>query len=114
MAEETKQELRDEIINYISKVIVGIEKYVESIMGNEYTKANEIFILLIEGFEWVDRCLIHIYKDDDIFLKELEDAYKELFAAVEVTDRVLIKDILEYEIKEIFISIKKDLETNRG
>ncbi|MGV8982698.1 hypothetical protein [Clostridium sp.] len=103
MSSDLMMETLDTAYGYLDKVIDSFGLFSNLIIEGETGKAANVFIQIIDAFEWIAdafsrTALIH---NNAIETQELNDKLPELLEAFENNDYVLMSDILNYEIKPV-------------
>lgn len=95
-----KEELIQSLYEYLPRLHNGINTNVEYYRTNQSGRADELIIEVIDGLSWtVDAVmLIDRMDNNNINIQELKEVFSEMLLAIENEDRVLIADMLEYEI----------------
>ena len=100
--------------DYIKKLIVGVEKYLENMNDNKISESVDLLISIIEGLEWEVNALSLIKEKVNIKL-DIEESnliFINLSNALENKDYVLITDLFEYEILPMLKKWKGYLDNN--
>lgn len=95
-------ELLDTAYEYMGRLLKGIEQITYYFDIGEYTKGNQLLSEFIEGYDWLLQALelTQTLHQHLISFNNIEEIVEPLLEAIENKDYVLIKDILQYEIKE--------------
>lgn len=95
------KEVVESAIEYIDRVIIGIEGINEDFQRGREDRATNSIVQLIEGIQW----LLHaiegtraIHGDISIDIAGINPIFNQLVEALENADYVLLGDLLEYEI----------------
>jgi len=96
-------ELMESLLEYLPKMIQGVNSTVTHYQSAQESKANELMIDIIDGMKWlIDAVtLTASIQKEPIDITELHEHFNEMISAFENTDYVLLGDILEYEILPI-------------
>lgn len=98
------------LAEYLPRLTAGLEKAAELFQQGDLQSANEIFIKAAEGLEWVIHLFVFLERnylllqervpalEPVAFTGELGGKLKELLAAWENRDYVLVGDLLNYEL----------------
>ena len=96
-------ELMDSILEYLPKMIEGVNRAVNHYRSAQEGTANELMVDIIDGMKWLIDAVNHTtsIQKKPIDITELHEHFSEMISAFENTDYVLLGDILEYEIVSI-------------
>lgn len=89
-----------EASDYLKKLIIGVETYIDELSHNNYKEAAIILPDIIDGLDWEYKVLYYMAPDlkEDFELMRCKDLFLELSHALGINDTVVIKDIFSYEI----------------
>lgn len=95
-----KEELLQSLYEYLPKLYSGINTNVEYYRTNQNGMADELIIQVIDGLCWTIDAIIlsEEFDREGLNIQELKNVLSEMLLALENEDKVLIADILEYEI----------------
>ncbi len=91
-------------VEYMDKLIAGIEKFVQQ--SSDIHLGN-----ILEGLDWTIEAVgtINRYRENAIKEKNINDILNQMLEGIENNDDILIRDILEYEMVPILIDWRKSL-----
>lgn len=89
-------------VDYIDKLVDGIEKCTNFYRTGDLGSANDYIMLIINGLEWVINVinLTQNTRTVAIDTASIKEHLLEIVEAMENSDTTLIADLLEYEIME--------------
>lgn len=106
-------ELKDSLVEYLSKVNDNIPNIVENFRVGKDQEAYQQMTLLMEGLAWISDA-VHLTREfHQVAVLEIKKMIEELHEALENSDTVLIADLLEYEINPKITSWKHELSLGK-
>lgn len=111
MENAEKLEIIKTAVEYLDKLIEGINATVELYQGGNEGKANDNMIDIIDGLQWLITAIgaTSDIQKERVQLNEINEHLSEIISAFENTDYVLLGDLLEYEISPVIKNWKNIL-----
>ena len=101
-------ELRNELLNYLPKLIEGINDLVDCLHIEDNKQAFKLLRQIIEGMDWASRAYSGVSNSSD-GIAELNRSLLQATEALNKRDYVLVADLFEYEIIEVLKKFKDNL-----
>lgn len=120
----TKKQMVNEFLlsieDYVERATPKVKELSESFYNVPSNELWDQFTQLLEGINWLYSVILIVDKEK-VFVEEwselyaiaikFEEQFPELLEAVESKDNIVIADILQYEIIELFETIKKEIKS---
>ncbi|AEV70524.1 hypothetical protein [Acetivibrio clariflavus] len=109
---ELKKEVIESAINYIDRMVIGIEGINGDFQEGREDKATNSMIQLIDGIQWLLQAIEgtrDIQGEVSIDISSMNPIFNQLIEALENTDYVLLGDLLEYEVTPVIKEWKDKL-----
>lgn len=91
-------ELKDSLSEYLEKMVNALPNIVSYYRLGKEDRVNEQMLLLVEGLIWTCDAVSLTKEYHEISLGSIRELLEELNEALANGDRVLIADLLEYEM----------------
>lgn len=114
---ELKKEVIDSAVEYINRVVVGIEGIIEDFQSGREDKATNSMVQLVEGIQWLLQAIEgtkDVQGENSIDNSGINHIFSQLVEALGNTDYVLLGDLLEYEITPVMKEWKEKLTLIQG
>ncbi|TCT14020.1 hypothetical protein EDC18_10789 [Natranaerovirga pectinivora] len=113
--EKIIKEVFESLLEYLPKIIIGIEKNIDLFRQDREEEAVNLLIQVIEGLQWIFTVLgqtTETLKSNGIEVdaSRINDVFIELLDGVKNQDYVLVTDLMEYEMLDILKDLKLRLE----
>ncbi|MDH4618255.1 hypothetical protein [Brevibacillus sp. AY1] len=114
--EEFVDEVMDSLSGYLSNVLPQLESLSKEFYQDPEPKTWVEFSELIEGLQWINQALNFLQEKNVVTLEELvsslDSSIVNLLQAIEVTDTILVADIINYEISDILNQIHLEIKVH--
>jgi hypothetical protein len=114
---ELKKEIIDSAVEYIDKVLFGIEDIIEDFQSGREDKATRAMTQLVDGIQWLFQAIDgtkDVQGNNSIDVSNTNPLLAQLIEAYENTDYVLLGDLLEYELTPVVKDWKDKLTLTQG
>lgn len=103
MLNDMMKETVEESLEYIPRLIGGIDDVIMLIDKGRYAEANSLLINVIDGLNWSIKAitLTMSFHGFDLDVEKVNESLNALMNGIENLDYQLISDSLNYDIKEI-------------
>ncbi|MDE4542542.1 hypothetical protein JJQ93_07670 [Thermoanaerobacterium sp. R66] len=103
MLNDMMKETVEESLEYIPRLIGGIDDVTMLIDEGRYAEANTLLINVIDGLNWSIKAitLTMSFHGYDLDVEKVNESLNALMNGIENSDYQLISDSLNYEIKDI-------------
>lgn len=101
---ELMKEVVESAIDYLDRVIIGIEGINEDFQRGREDRATSSIVQLVDGIQWLLQVIEgtrEIQGDATIDASQINPVFNQLIEALENMDYVLLGDLLEYEITPV-------------
>jgi hypothetical protein len=112
-----KRETLITALEYMDKMLYGIETIVEYFQSGREDKATTMMLDLIEGLDWLVKAIEgtkDLQGEHAIDISIINPIFSQLIEAYENLDYVFISDLLEYEVVPIVSGWKNQLQKVEG
>lgn len=114
---ELKKEVLGTALEYIERVLPGVEEIIECFQTGREDKATSMMIELIEGMQWLIQAIdgtTDLQGEHSIDTSQINSILNQLVEAYENMDYVLLSDLLEYELLPLAKTWKEKLVSIQG